>query len=62
MPISDSTSEKHFRTRTAAATEDRRELLDESTSLVMSLNFAGLELFANRFVHEWVLNWLFALR
>jgi hypothetical protein len=28
MPISDSSSEKHLSTRTAAATEDKRELLD----------------------------------
>jgi len=35
MPISGSTSEKHFSTRTAAATEDRRELLDEVLSCVM---------------------------
>jgi hypothetical protein len=36
MPISGSTSEKHFITRTAAATEDRRELLEEGVSVVMS--------------------------
>jgi hypothetical protein len=35
MPISGSTSEKHFRTRTAAATDDKRELLDEEDSVVM---------------------------
>jgi glutamine amidotransferase PdxT len=35
MPISGSTSEKHFRTRTAAATEDKRELLDAEGSEVM---------------------------
>jgi hypothetical protein len=35
MPISGSTSEKHFSTRTAAATEDRRELLDKVLSCVM---------------------------
>jgi hypothetical protein len=36
MPISGSTSEKHFSTRTAAATEDRRELLDVEVSEIMS--------------------------
>jgi len=35
MPISGSTSEKHLRTRTAAATDDKRELLDEEDSVVM---------------------------
>jgi hypothetical protein len=35
MPISGSTSEKHFSTRTAAATEDRRELLEVVVSEVM---------------------------
>jgi hypothetical protein len=35
MPISGSTSEKHFSTRTAAATEDRRELLEVLVSEVV---------------------------
>jgi hypothetical protein len=39
MPISGSTSEKHFSTRTAAATDDRRELLDDVESVVMNLVF-----------------------
>jgi hypothetical protein len=34
MPISDSTSEKHLSTRTAATTEDKREPLDEVDSMV----------------------------
>jgi hypothetical protein len=50
MPISGSTSEKHLSTRTAAATEESRELLDEALSCVIGV---GLTLLINGVFNVW---------